>query len=69
MKRILRMKCQACGHWNRVPVNKVMIQQVSTEPKIKVFIPVYEPFQVSKCQKCGRIIAQPKELIRVVKKS
>lgn len=26
-----------------------------------------EPLQVSKCKKCGKLIAQPKELIRIVK--
>ena len=60
------MRCQACGHWNRVPVNKVFVEQNSSEPKVKVFIPMYEPLEVSKCQKCGKIIAQPKELIRSV---
>ena len=69
MRRILRMRCQGYGHWNRVPVNKVLVEQNSPEPKVKVFIPMYEPLQVSKCEKCGKIIAQPKELIRIVKKS
>jgi len=63
------MRCQTCGHWNRVPVDKVVIEQNSPEPKVKVFIPMYEPLQVSKCKKCGEIIAQPKELIKIVKKS
>jgi hypothetical protein len=69
MNRILKMRCQGCGHWNRVPVDKVLIEQNSPEPKVKVFIPMYEPLQVSRCGKCGKIIAQPKELIRIVKKS
>jgi hypothetical protein len=67
--RNLRMRCQTCGHCNRVAVNKVMVEQNSPEPKVKVFIPMYEPLQVSKCEKCGKIIAQPKELIRIVRKS
>ena len=67
MKRNLKMKCPDCGHWNRVPVNKVFIEQNSPEPKVKVMIPMYEPLQVSKCAKCGKLIAQPKELIRIVK--
>jgi uncharacterized Zn finger protein len=67
MKRFLRMRCQKCGHWNRVLVNKVVIEQNSPEPKVRVFIPMYEPLQVSKCEKCGTIIAQPQELIRIVK--
>ena len=65
--RNLRMRCQICGHWNKVQVNKVVVKQNSPELKVKVFIPVYEPLQVFKCEKCGKIIAQPKELIRVVK--
>ena len=26
-------------------------------------IPMYEPLETSKCKKCGKIIAEPKELI------
>jgi formylmethanofuran dehydrogenase subunit E len=69
MSRILRMRCQTCGHWNRVPVNKAFVEQNFPKPKVKVFIPMYEPLQVSKCEKCGKTIAQPKELIRIVKRS
>ena len=29
----LRMKCSNCGHWNRVSVNKIFIEQNSLEPK------------------------------------
>jgi len=67
MKTKLRMKCPNCGHWNRVPVNKVLVEQNSPEPKVKVFIPTYLPLQASKCEKCGEVIAQPKELIKIVK--
>jgi hypothetical protein len=28
---------------------------------------MYEPLQVSKCEKCGNVIAEPKELIRIKK--
>ena len=66
LKRNLRMKCPACGHWNRVPVNKIFIEKKSPEPKIMALVPMYEPLQVSKCKKCGKTIAEPKELIRVV---
>ena len=69
MRRVLRMRCPACGHQDRVQVNKVMVEQSSAEAKVKVFIPMYEPLQVSKCEKCGKIIAQRKELIRIVKRS
>jgi uncharacterized OB-fold protein len=67
MKRILRMKCSNCGQWNRVLVNKVFVEQPSSKPEVKVLIPMYAPLQVSKCNKCGRVIAEPKELIRIRK--
>lgn len=47
MKRILRMMhCQTCGYWNRATVNKIIFEQHSSEPKVKGFIPMYEPLQV-----------------------
>jgi hypothetical protein len=70
MERNLRMKCSGCGHWNRVPVNKIFVEQTSPiDPnKVKVMIPMYEPLEVSKCEKCGKTIAEPKELIRIIYK-
>ena len=35
----------------------------SPKPKVKVSIPMYEPSEVTKCKKCGRVLAEPKELI------
>ena len=61
----LRMKCSSCGHWNSVPVNKIFVEPDSLEPKVKVMIPMYEPLEVSKCEKCGKIIAEPKECVHV----
>ena len=61
MVRRLGMKCSSCGHWNRALVNKIFIEQNSPEPKVKVLIPMYEPLEVIKCEKCGKIIAEPKE--------
>ena len=61
------MKCSYCGHWNRVPARKIFIEQPSSEPKVKVMIPMYEPLEVVKCEKCGKVMAEPKELIRIVK--
>jgi hypothetical protein len=61
------MKCPSCEHWKRVPVNKIFVEQSSPDPKVKVVIPMYEPLQASKCEKCGKVIAEPKELIRVIK--
>jgi len=34
---------------------------VDLEPKVKVFIPLYAPLQVTRCEKCGKAIAEPKE--------
>jgi uncharacterized Zn finger protein len=67
MKRTLRMKCPSCGHWNRVQVNKLFVEQPSPESKIKVMIPMYEPLGVTNCEKCGKVIAEPRELIRIVR--
>ena len=43
------------------------LQQNSPEPKVKVLISMYEPLEVSKCKKCGKVLAEPKELIRIRK--
>ena len=59
------MKCPSCGHWNRVQVDKLFIEQPSPDPKVKVMIPMYKPLQVSKCEKCGKVLAETKELIRI----
>lgn len=66
IRRNLRMKCKACGYWNRIEVNKHFIEQPSPEPKVKVFIPVYEPLRTETCRKCGKLIAEPRELVRII---
>lgn len=58
---------KSCGHWNRANVNKISIERPSPKPKVKVSIPFYEPLEVSRCKKCGEVIAEPKELIRITK--
>ena len=60
MVRKLGMRCSSCGPWNRVPVNKILIEQNSPEPEVKVSIPMYGPLEVTKCKKCGKTIAEPK---------
>ena len=67
MKTKLRMKCPSCGHWNRVPVNKIFIEQETSEPKVKAYIPMYEPLKTETCKKCKSVIAESKELIRIIK--
>ena len=49
-------------------MNKIFIEQPSSEPKVRVMIPMYEPLEVVKCEKCGKVIAEPKELIRIRKR-
>lgn len=51
----LRMKHPHCGCWNRIEVDKIFVQQPSPEPKVKVLIPMYEPFEVAKCKKYGKL--------------
>ena len=65
MARHLGMKCPSCGHWNRVPVNKIFVEQKTPESKVKAYVPMYDPLEVTKCQKCGKIIAEPRELTRI----
>jgi hypothetical protein len=67
LKKTLRMKCKACGYWNRFEVNKLFIEQPSSEPKVKVLIPTYEPLKVETRKRCGKLIVEPRELIRIVK--
>jgi len=69
MRKILRMKCPFCGCWNRFPVDKVFVEQHVSDPKIKAFIPMYKPLELIRCKKCGEIIGNPNELIRIVKLS
>jgi len=47
MKRFLRMKCKACGHWNRIEVNKLFLEQETSESKVKAYIPMYEPLKTN----------------------
>jgi RNase P subunit RPR2 len=71
MKTRLKMKCSSCGHWNRIPVDKIFLEQPSPiDPnKVRVMIPMYEPLEVSMCKKCGKVIAEPRELIKIVRKN
>ena len=63
----LRLKCPHCRCWNRIEVDKNFVPQPSPESKVKVLIPMYEPLKDVKCSKCGKVIAEPKELIRIGK--
>jgi hypothetical protein len=59
------MKC-SCGYWNSVPVNKAFFEPDSPEPKVRWMIPMYQPLQITTCEKCGKTIAEPKVLIRII---
>jgi len=61
------MKCRSCGHWNRFEVEKILVEQPVSDPKVKAFISTYVPVRVETCRKCGKRIAEPKELIRITK--
>jgi len=63
----LRIKCPNCGFWNRIEVNKLFIEQETSEPKVKAFVPMYEPLKTETCKKCKSVMAEPQELIRIVK--
>jgi len=69
MRTKLGVKCKQCGHWSRIDVEKVMINPDSPEPKVQVLMPSHLPLKTEKCSKCGYVIAEEKELIRIVKKS
>jgi hypothetical protein len=61
----LRMKCPHGGCWNRFEVDEIFVPQPSPESNVKVLIPMYKPLKTERCEKCGRDIAEPKELIRI----
>jgi len=50
-----------------VSVNEIFLEQPSPEPKVRVMIPMYELLETSKCKNCGKIIAEPKEIIKTVR--
>ena len=63
----LKMKCSECGCWNSVLMNKILVEQQTSEPKVKAYTAMYEPLQVVKCRGCGKVIAETKELIKIRK--
>lgn len=40
-----------CGRWNRVSVNKISTERSSLKPEVEVHISMYEPLEVSECEK------------------
>jgi len=48
-------------------VDKIFVEQPSPEAKVRVMLPMHELMKTERCKKCGKILAEPKELIRIVK--
>jgi len=42
----LKIKCPKCGYWNRIEANKLFIEQETSEPKVKAYIPMYKPLRI-----------------------
>ena len=55
------------NHCNRIEVEKVMFNPDNTGQKVHVFIPSCLPIKTEVCVKCKGVIAEPKEIIRIVK--
>jgi hypothetical protein len=49
------MKCKACGHWNRIEANKHFIEQPTSEPKVKAYIPMYETPKTETYEKSRKV--------------
>ena len=41
-------------------LENIHLSFVDSKPKVKVFIPMYEPLEVTKCEEFGKVIAEPK---------
>ena len=67
VKTKLKMRCRDCGCWNTVPVDKIFLEQKTSESNVKAYIPMYRPLHVVECKECRKVTATPKELIRIVK--
>lgn len=39
-------------------LSEISFEQNSSEPVVKVFVPMYEPLEVTKCKKSGNVIGQ-----------
>jgi RNase P subunit RPR2 len=68
MKTKLRVKCSACGFWNRFETERLVAQQDTSEPEAIIVYPVHSPTKLETCEKCGKIISESKEPIRITRK-
>jgi hypothetical protein len=51
---------------SKIAIIVVNLVPETSEPKVKAFVPMYEPLKPETCKKCGNVIAESKELIRRV---
>ena len=65
MKTNLRIKCPRCGYLNTISVRKVFFEPKNPESKVRIMIPMYQPLEMSKCKKCGKILTEPNTFIRI----
>jgi len=62
MRKNLKMRCQACGHWNRVPVNKVVIEQNSPELRLKSSSPCMTHYKSLNVKNAAKSLLNQKSL-------
>ncbi|MGB9693858.1 MAG: hypothetical protein ACPLYF_03345 [Fervidobacterium sp.] len=48
-------------------VEKVFLEHPTSDEKVRVYIPMYQPLKVARCKKCGNVIGEPTELIRILR--
>jgi len=56
MKTRLRMKCKACGHWNRIEANKLFIEQPTSEPKVKAYTQCMKHLKLKHMRKAEKFL-------------
>ena len=62
----LRIKCTQCGHWNRIEVEKVMLNPDSQKPQAKIYLPTYLLQKTEVCLKCKAVFAEKDEATRII---
>ena len=47
-RKTLEFECPYCSHWNSLEVDKIFVEQPSSERKVKVLIPMYKLLEIVK---------------------
>ena len=63
MKAKLRIKCNNCGNWNTIEVEKIFLNSGTSDSKLTVFLHAFLPLKTEKCSKCNQVIANEKAII------